>query len=196
MNANYSDRLKISSSQMLFGNMVNLDRGIFLNYPERLVYKPLSGYMSKLLSMQDNLLKASASELLRTDTLRLTTKELHKHTVFLPDTYVLVHYRTGSPPTRLHTFMRGPMKVIEDRDSLYKLLDLITLKEKEYHVSDMQPFVFDAALIDPLDVARRDNMEYFVDKILQHRGNLKKKTEIEFLVSWFGYAQEHNSWAP
>ena len=36
-------------------------------------------------------------------------------------------------------------------------------------------------------------MEYFVDKILEYIGNLKKKTETEFLVSWLGYAQEHNS---
>ena len=86
------------------------------------------------------------------------------------------------------------MKVIESRDSRYKLLDLITLKEKEYHVSDVKPFVFDAALTDPLNVTRRDNMEYFIDKILQHRGNLKKKTEIGFLVSWLGYAQRHDSW--
>ena len=60
----------------------------------------------------------------------------------------------------------------------------ITLKEKEFHVSDMKPFVFDAALTDPLDVARRDNMEYVIDKILEHGGN------------WLGYAQEHNSWEP
>ena len=85
--------------------------------------------------------------MLRTDTLRLTTKELHKHTVFSPDTYVLVHYRTGSPPTRLHTLWRGPMKVIEGRDSRYKLLDLIILKEEEYHVSDMKPLLFDAAML-------------------------------------------------
>ena len=32
----------------------------------------------------------------------------------------------------------------------------------------MKPFVFDATLTDPLDVARRDNMEYFIDKILEH----------------------------
>ena len=56
----------------------------------------------------------------------------------------------------------------------------------------MKPFVCDAALTDPLDVARRDKMEYFIDKILQHRGNRRKRTEIEFLVSWLGYAQEHN----
>ena len=55
-------------------NMLDLDRGIFLKNPERQQYKSLSSYMSKLLTMQDNLLKASAAELLRTDTLRLTTK--------------------------------------------------------------------------------------------------------------------------
>ena len=32
-------------------------------------------------------------------------------------------------------------------------------------MSDMKPLVFDAALTDPLDVARRDNVEYFIDKI-------------------------------
>ena len=49
------------------------------------------------------------------------------------------------------------MKVIEGCDSRYKFLDLITLKEKDFHVSDMKPFVFDAALTGPLDIARRDN---------------------------------------
>ena len=73
---------------MLFGNVLDLDRGIFLKHPDRLMYKSLSGYISKLLSMQDNLLKASAAELLRTDTLRLTTKELHERTVSLPDPHV------------------------------------------------------------------------------------------------------------
>ena len=52
--------------------------------------------------------------------------------------------------------------------------DLITGKEMDFHVSDMKPFVFDSDVVDPMDVARRDYMEYFVDKILQHRGNPKK----------------------
>ena len=67
------------------------------------------------------------------------------------------------------------MKVLEGRDSRYKILDLITFKEKEYHVSDMKPTVFDAALTDSSDVARRDNIEYFIDEILEHGDNLKKK---------------------
>ena len=50
---------------MLFGNMLNLNRGIFLKYPERLSQnESLSNYTSELLSIQDNLLKASAKDLL------------------------------------------------------------------------------------------------------------------------------------
>ena len=43
-NSNHSDRLKISASQLLFGNVLNLDRGIFLPAAERLLVesKPLS----------------------------------------------------------------------------------------------------------------------------------------------------------
>ena len=35
LNSNHSDRLKISASQMLFGNMLNLDKGIFTSISER-----------------------------------------------------------------------------------------------------------------------------------------------------------------
>ena len=55
--------------------MLNLDKGIFTPISERSSSKPLSKYMSDLLAIQDNLLKASAKELLRTDLLHMTTKE-------------------------------------------------------------------------------------------------------------------------
>ena len=75
LNANHSDRLKISASQMLFGNMLDLDAGIFDKFSSRSASeKPLSKYMSNLQFIQDNLLKVSAKELLRTDLLHLTTK--------------------------------------------------------------------------------------------------------------------------
>ena len=67
LNSNHSDRLKISAAQMLFGNMLNLDRGIFLPLEERPVsIRPLSLYASEMLAMQKNLLEKSAAELLRT----------------------------------------------------------------------------------------------------------------------------------
>ena len=75
LNANRSDRLKISASQMLFGNMLDLDAGIFDKFPSRSASdKPFTKYLSNLLSILDNLLKASAKKMLRTDLFHLTTK--------------------------------------------------------------------------------------------------------------------------
>jgi hypothetical protein len=47
----------------------------------------------------------------------------------------------------------------------------------------MKPFLYDPAVTSPLGVARRDYMEFFVESIVDHRGNNKKKTELEFLGS-------------
>ena len=60
---------------MLFGNMLNLDRGIFVNIPDRKSAIPLSKHMNSLLSIQDNLLQASAKELLRTDEIHMKDTE-------------------------------------------------------------------------------------------------------------------------
>jgi hypothetical protein len=77
LNSNYSDRLKISAADMLFGKIVKLDRGIFeplQNHPI-LHDVPLSTHMSKLLSVQDNLIKASVKELLR----EVVSRDLHSY---------------------------------------------------------------------------------------------------------------------
>ena len=138
INSNHSDRLKISSAQLLFGNCVNLDRGMFRPIDEiPPLKKSMSTYMSNLLKTQESLRKAASKELLRTDLLHMTHKKQLQHTDFLPGTYVLVHYRTGNPPTRLHTFWRGPMRVISGSNSRFLLYDLISHVEKEYHVSDI-----------------------------------------------------------
>jgi hypothetical protein len=116
LNSNHSDRLKISSADLLFGKILSVDRGIFLPFlpktEQRTTSKTLSIHASKMLKMQGNLLKASAKELLRTDLLHQASKDTFEHKEFLPNSYVVVHHRSGAPPTRLHTFWRGPMRVI------------------------------------------------------------------------------------
>ena len=89
---------------MLFGNMLNLDKEIFTPISERpSSSKPLSKYMSDLLAIQDNLLKASAEELLRTDLLHMATKEQNIHKEYLPNSYVLSYWFTANPFA-----LRGP----------------------------------------------------------------------------------------
>ena len=68
------------------------------------------------------------------------------------------------------------------------------MSKKDYYVSDMKPFIFNADLVDPVDVARRDYMEFFIENAISYRGNFKRKTELEIQVKWLGHDETHNSW--
>ena len=196
LNSNHTDRLKISASQLLFGNIRHLDRGIFLAVAERIASEvPLSWHMSRLLKTQDSLLKASAKELLRTDLLNVSEKQLQTPNEYPIGSFVLVHYRSGSPPSRLHTTLRGPMRVVSGSNSRYTLYDLVTNKEKDYHVSDWIEFLYDASVVDPLGVARRDHLEFFIESILDHR-NVQTRSSSQFLVKWLNYPDSANSLEP
>jgi hypothetical protein len=87
------------------------------------------------------------------------------------------------------------MRVASGSDSHYLLYDLITHKKKTYNVSDMKPFLYDPAVTSPLDVARRDYMEFFVEFIVDHRGNIKKVGILSKLVM-LGYDNCDNSSEP
>ena len=64
--------------------------------------------------------------------------------------------------------------------------------EKYYHVSDLKQFHYDPSVTNPLDVARRDHMELFVESILDHRITRSRSTS-EFLVKWQDYPESADS---
>ena len=109
--------------------------------------------MSNLIKTQDSLLKASAKELLRTYLLRQSQSQIYQHVDYPKDSYVFVYYRDGSPPSRLHTHWRGPLKVVGGDNSRYTLYNLVTQKTTVYHVSAMKPSLYDPSITNPLDVA-------------------------------------------
>ena len=118
-----------------------------------------------------------------------------ERTEYASGDYVLVKYRTGSAPTRLHTKLKGPFRVISNLNN-YVLLDLVNNIHKHYHLTDLKPFIFDPSIVDPLDIARRDYLEFFIEKVIEHRGNPKRKKSLEFLIQWVGYDSSYNSWEP
>jgi hypothetical protein len=65
LNAAFSDHTKVSASQLLFGNAINLDRGLFLPVMERPIQdQPLSATVSKMLRLQDEVMN-TAREVLK-----------------------------------------------------------------------------------------------------------------------------------
>ena len=60
----------------------------------------------------------------------------------------------------------------------------------------MKPFVFDSAIDGPPYIARRVQMEFFIEKISDHRGKLSQRKSLQFFLSWMGYDQSYDSWEP
>jgi hypothetical protein len=64
INSSVSDRTKLSSSQILFGDAINLNRGLFVP-PEEVEEgtQELTPYMSKLLNLQRSLFKIAKTNI-------------------------------------------------------------------------------------------------------------------------------------
>jgi hypothetical protein len=115
LNAAYSDCTHMSSSQMLFSNAINLDKGLFLSLLERPTQdQPLSAHMSQMLRFQDEIMAKARNILQQSDALHDASSADVIPTAYLPGTYVLVKYRKSNAPTRLHTFWKGPLKVLSN----------------------------------------------------------------------------------
>ena len=87
------------------------------------------------------------------------------------------------------------MRVIAVSNSRYTLYDLVKNVEKDYHVSDLKEFLYDPSVTNPLDVARRDHFEFFVESILDHR-HTQSRTTSEFFVHWLETPDSANTWEP
>ena len=109
-------------------------------------------------------------------------------------TYVLCRY-TDRPP-RLHTTWHGLYRVISYKGSEYVYANLVTHKERSVHIKNLTIFNYDSEVDVPADTARRDYMEFVVEKVLQHSSDTKTPTTMSFRVKWLNYDDTHNTWEP
>jgi len=101
------------------------------------------------------------------------------------------------PPTKQHTYKRGPLKVIEVSGNDYSLRDCITQKVEHVHVSRVYPFEYDPLKVDPEKIALRDRNEFVVERIMDHDDNGSMyKSKWDFLVRWQGYPPDEDRWLP
>ena len=64
------------------------------------------------------------------------------------------------------------------------------------HIKKKLNFNYDSEVNVPADTARRDYMEFVVEKVLNHSGDKKKPTTMSFQIKWLNYDDTHNSWEP
>jgi hypothetical protein len=192
INSNVNVRTGFSPAQILFGNKLDLNRGILTPHLS-VGSNTRSTYVADLISVQDEVLDAAILSLQKANT---KNKDLTQNiTVFPVGSYVLCRY-SDRPPTRLHTKWHGPYRVVSFEGSEYVLANLITHKERSTHIKNLKIFRYDPAIGVPSDTARRDYMEYFVEKILNHSGDKKKPTSMSFHVKWLNFDDSHNTWEP
>ena len=82
------------------------------------------------------------------------------------------------------------MRVVNQVGAKYALQDLIMGKIHDAHISRLSEYLFDEndTSFTPHDAARRDNHEYWVEAILNHKGHQSNKTAMTFEVQWRGAA--------
>ena len=78
----------------------------------------------------------------------------------------------------------------------YIVRNIVSNKTKNIYGGLLRPFVFNPAVSRPMDTARRDYMEFFIETVKEHKGDIKKVSSLTFLVKWLNYDDSYNSWEP
>ena len=199
LNASIHKAIGVSPAQIVFGNAVQLDRQI-LPLPEEIhSEKSYQQYLVEMLEAQSNILKIATATQKKSDSFQIAKRnKTNKRkfgkegiTEFPINSYVLVNYEgeDNKPPTKLHTYLRGPLRVVNYNGPIYTLQNLVdpTILE-DYHVKLLHPFKYDEINVDPEEVAQHDEEYFEIMEIYDHRFKSKKKrkSDLEFKMLWKG----------
>ena len=211
MNTMVHSKLGTTPAKLLYGCMIELNPNLYLptaqldlkNMPTDTRQPSYRDYLDSLIAAQYKLLQV-AQRLQQEHHIRhLSTfiRNKGKATVFEDGCYVLVQYPDKGlgrrPPTKLHTLWKGPMRVVSHVGNRYILEDLVDGKHEQHFVTSLKEFFVDDP--DPIvlqQIAAHDSQEYVVEAILQHRGDLRQASSLEFLVKWLGFDENQSTWEP
>ena len=201
MNTSRVDSHKAIPAELLFGQAVNLDRGILL--PAAAISdkrKALSKWAAEMLKVQKGLMEKAEMAQRRKDDLHIANAS-PKRTHYGVGEYVLVEYQStgmgNKPPNKLLPHLKGPLKVVSRKGDKYSLMNLVTKNEEEVHLTRIHPFFYDPNYTSPRDAALRDVLSLFdVERIIDHSGNRKQRSTMDFLCKFTGWGDEYNLWLP
>ena len=90
---------------------------------------------------------------------------------------------------------KGPMKVVERNKDAYSVLDIVSRRIHEVHISRLFPFFYDDTRVDPETIALRDSEEFVVESIIDDTNDTEiPKTQWQFQIRWKGYDESKDTW--
>ena len=206
INASYESSINTTPATLLFGNVINLDRGIFLPFSNNAnnANKRLSAWTADMLHLQQAVISAAERHQRDKDQSHLIAAD-PKRTEFPNNSFVLISYpisRHASGSTnKLKTHKKGPMKVISHEGNTYTVENLVTHKLEKYNVTQLSNFVFDETRVDPTEIANKDMSASVVESIISHepvKANYagQRVSEMSFRVRWRNLTEDYDRILP
>jgi hypothetical protein len=201
MNAQVHSVIGVTPAEILFGNSVHLDRNLFNANAVENREQPLDDYLTELMTLQEHLLQVAVAKQISTDQFHLAMRQpTAQHTEFPDNSYVLATYENDErrPPTKLHTRLRGPFRVVNtnaEDNRVVNVIHPVTNKLETIHKKLLRPFTYDPNHTDPDEVAQHDGDYVVITEIRDHRfvkdgmiyvpiGREGKVSELQLLVRY------------
>jgi hypothetical protein len=188
----------ITPAEMIFGNNLRLnfrilkgDRPI-MNNNEPIT---LSKYMDNLLVQQETILRVAREHQIEQDAYHMQECDLH-YAEFPINSYVLYTPPVGKRRPKINMIHDGPYQVINRLGDIYTIQHLVHGKSLDTHISNLRPFFYDPTNVDPKDIAVANEGEFYIDRIISHRGDTNRRSTMEFQVRWLGYTEDDDTWEP
>jgi hypothetical protein len=217
LNATVHSSIGVSPAQLVFGNSVTLERQLVSDVAlkqmvgeekaNELVATKASvaitpsnyrEYMDKMLSMQSTLLQIAQQLQEERDDRHHKKQQTGAVTEFPIGSYVKVRPNQSAfghkGPTKLHTPWQGPYRVVNHVGSVYTLQDLVTLQNRDVHVTNIQEYIAVEGGEDPATVALADREFFIVESVLAHKGRPELRSSMQFQIKWQG--DETPTWEP
>ena len=218
LNSTFHTAIGCSPADIVFGRSVNLARGFITPTDEGLIpdRPDYAEFIKRQRAFQMEVITYAQRAL--TDRARASVREAFGGfgqemtpptiTVYPENTFVMMRVDSNKRNRRedkLSPNWTGPYRVIRSTQlgRHYEVLEIHSGKILKVHVSELKAFNYDPANDPTLD-AIRDDKQYLVESIVDHRRRLvnnhtpgvKNRKEYEFLVHWQDYPVEDRSWEP
>ena len=183
----------VTPAELILNNSIRLSARILAppgsNTPGSQV--ALSDTLDNWVARQHTLLTVAQAYQLQSDS-HLLVEYDPRITQYPIHSYVLFTSSVG----RSNKFLpkhRGPFQVMDKSDSIYTIEDLVSGKRINTHIHILRPFIYDPIRTNPLTVAQHNEQEFIVESILGHRGNLNRRSTLQFNVRWSGFDESSDS---